>query len=93
MTRTVFDAEVSALTVPEPINKWVNDKTHGKIQAIIDEVRDETKLLIVNAIYFKVRTNTDSISLEQIVTSSLGSLVHCVQAGQQPATPVLQRRT
>jgi serpin B len=58
MTRTVFDAEVSALTVPEPINKWVNDKTHGKIQAIIDEVRDETKLLIVNAIYFKAAWST-----------------------------------
>ncbi len=37
----------------EVINAWANDKTHGKIPKIINnEISNETKFVIVNALYF-----------------------------------------
>ncbi|WP_179371284.1 serpin family protein [Nitrosopumilus ureiphilus] len=35
------------------INSWVDEKTHGKIEKIFDELDPATKLVITNAIYFK----------------------------------------
>jgi len=36
------------------INDWVNQKTSGKITSVFEELGADTKLIIVNAIYFKV---------------------------------------
>ncbi|WP_234408736.1 serpin family protein [Marinilabilia salmonicolor] len=36
----------------ERINNWVNDKTHGKIPTIIDEISDQQYMFLVNAVYF-----------------------------------------
>ncbi len=35
------------------INSWVSEKTHGKIDRIIDEIGPNTVMYIINAVYFK----------------------------------------
>jgi serpin B len=35
------------------INQWVNEKTAGKIQGILNQLPPESQLVLVNAIYFK----------------------------------------
>ena len=53
-----FFAEVTALDFTAPsaldiINGWVNEKTHGKIEKILDFIPANAVLYIINAIYFK----------------------------------------
>lgn len=56
--RTFFDAEVTALdfTAPEAvddINSWVDNKTNGLIETIIESIDSETLMYLINAVYFK----------------------------------------
>jgi serpin B len=57
--RTFFDARVDALDFNNAaaslatINSWVNDKTKGKITAILNEIRPDDVMFLVNAIHFK----------------------------------------
>lgn len=57
--RTYYDAEVTSqdLTAPgtpDQINKWVKEKTNGKIEKIVEGPIDPlTVLFLINAIYFK----------------------------------------
>ncbi|WP_299709236.1 serpin family protein [uncultured Pontibacter sp.] len=56
--QTYFDATVQGLDFSSPaakdqINNWVKSKTNGKIEKIVDEVRREHILFLINAIYFK----------------------------------------
>lgn len=58
INRNYFDATVQGLDFSSPntkdqINNWVKDKTNGKIEKIIDEIRREHVLFLINAIYFK----------------------------------------
>jgi serine protease inhibitor len=58
INKTYFNAEVSSLDFSNPsaidiINKWVNDKTHGKIEEIIDEIDAMVVMFLINALYFK----------------------------------------
>jgi serpin B len=54
-----FDAEVSALDFTKPtqakatINQWVDTKTAGRISSIVDTVKPENVMFLINAIYFK----------------------------------------
>ena len=55
---TYFDAEVRDLDFGHPdavdiINGWVSDKTHGKIEQILQEIDPATVMFLINAIYFK----------------------------------------
>ncbi len=57
LCKRYFNAEVSGLDFDDPdapnvINSWVDEKTNGKIEKIVDSVTDLVMLLI-NAIYFK----------------------------------------
>jgi hypothetical protein len=57
-TKSAFDAEVAGLDFANPaslttINGWVNRSTNGKITTIIDEIRDDDVMFLINAIYFK----------------------------------------
>lgn len=52
-----YDAQISTLDFSSPtsvstINSWVSDKTHGKIDSIVDSLNDYDAI-IVNAVYFK----------------------------------------
>ena len=56
--RSYFDAEVQTLDLQGPaalgaINDWVKDRTGGKIPTILDEIRNEEVMFLINAIYFK----------------------------------------
>lgn len=53
-----YNAEVSILDftnpiTPDRINQWVNDKTQGRITKIINTVRADDVLLLINTVYFK----------------------------------------
>ncbi len=56
--RTWFDARVSAIDFASPtavptINDWVSTATVGKIPTIIETIRDDQIMFLINAIYFK----------------------------------------
>lgn len=45
--------DISDATVPAQINKWIEDHTNGLIKDMIDNLNDNTVMLLINAIYFK----------------------------------------
>src|SRR5215207_2507666 len=56
--RNWFDAQVSAIDFDSPnavptINDWVSTATVGKIPTIIETIRDDQIMFLINAIYFK----------------------------------------
>ena len=59
VNQAFFDAVVRALDFADPgaadtMNAWVADKTHGKIEEIIDPpISGDTVMFLINAIYFK----------------------------------------
>jgi serine protease inhibitor len=58
VNKTYFDAEVNALDFNSPdavaiINGWVKEKTHDKIEEIIDQIDPLAVMFLINAIYFK----------------------------------------
>ena len=58
LNRKYFGSEVNALNFQDPaaktaINGWVNNKTKGLINKIIEEIPDNAVMYLINAIYFK----------------------------------------
>ncbi|HKL67313.1 MAG TPA: serpin family protein, partial [Bacteroidales bacterium] len=52
-----FDAEAYNFSVNDPdivdtINGWIEDKTHGKIKDMLDNLSPDVAMLLINAIYF-----------------------------------------
>ena len=57
LNRNYYDAEVRALDfrsteAVQTINNWVSDKTHGKIDEIIQSIEPAVMMILINAIYF-----------------------------------------
>ncbi len=55
---TAYESEVRVIELGGPgavaeINSWVSEKTHGKIQNVINNLDSLTSLVAINAIYFK----------------------------------------
>ena len=55
---TYYDSNVESLDFSsgkavETINRWVDEKTEGKIEKLFDNLSSATQLVITNAIYFK----------------------------------------
>lgn len=53
-----YDAESKAFDIGDPsapglMNSWIEDKTNGLIREMIDQLPDNTVMLLINAIYFK----------------------------------------
>ena len=46
-------APIEPLESVEQVNNWCSNKTHGKIDHIIDELDPYTLMMILNAVYFK----------------------------------------
>lgn len=56
--QTSFQAEATPLNFNDPnakntINNWVSRKTQGRIPTIIDQIRAEDVMFLINAVYFK----------------------------------------
>ena len=45
--------EVTDPAAPDKINKWIEDNTNGLIKEMVEELNDNTVMLLINAIYFK----------------------------------------
>jgi len=53
-----FDAQVQSLDFGSPaalntINKWASDNTNGKIPEVLDEIKADAVMFLMNALYFK----------------------------------------
>ena len=46
-------APVEPLKSVDQVNSWCSNKTHGKIPHLLDELNEETLVMILNAVYFK----------------------------------------
>ncbi len=58
VNKEYFGAQVQGLNFDAPesvdiINGWVYDRTHGRIDKIIERIERETVMFLLNAIYFK----------------------------------------
>jgi serine protease inhibitor len=45
--------DINDAKAPDKINAWIEDKTNGLIKEMIDKLNDNTVMLLINAIYFK----------------------------------------
>jgi len=57
-SRTWFDAQAASLDFASPtavksINDWVSTATAGKIPTILDQIKSDEVMFLINAIYFK----------------------------------------
>ncbi|MGA0560395.1 serpin family protein [Larkinella sp. VNQ87] len=58
-TKKTFNAQVSGENFSNPtpvinkINQWASDNTNGKIKNVIQEIKEEQVLFLLNALYFK----------------------------------------
>ena len=48
-----YKADVNTLESAEQVNKWCQEKTHGKIPKILDSLSPNDFMILINAIYFK----------------------------------------
>ena len=52
-----FDAEITGLpfndAARDKINQWASDKTNGKIKKVIDQIKPEQVMFLLNALYFQ----------------------------------------
>jgi serine protease inhibitor len=58
VNKEYFDAEVRPLDfdrpdAPDIINAWINEKTEGLIEEMIDQIGEDVVMYLINAIYFK----------------------------------------
>jgi serpin B len=49
----ISDLDFAMPNAPQTINNWVNQKTNGKINKIVDRIPGDAVLYLLNAIYFK----------------------------------------
>jgi len=47
-----YKTEINTLKDVEQINKWCSDNTHGKISKIIESIKPDDAMILLNAIYF-----------------------------------------
>jgi serpin B len=63
--KSFYNAQVSSFDQSQPekakaaINKWVDDKTNGKIDKIIEQVNADDVMFLINAVYFKAKWKTE----------------------------------
>lgn len=48
----VYDADFSKQSTVDAVNKWCSDKTHGKINSIMDRPDPDLMMALINALYF-----------------------------------------
>ncbi len=82
--------DFSSPEAPGVINSWVSENTNGKIEEIIQSIRSELVLFLINAIYFKgtwtVEFDEDMTRDEPFHTTA-GDTVSCRMMGQKGEFP------
>ena len=58
-----YSAEAKSFDIEDPlapkqINTWIESKTNGLIKNMVDELNENTVMLLINAIYFKGKWNS-----------------------------------
>ena len=53
IAKEIYLSEIMPLNNVQQVNKWCEKKTHGRIKKIIDELKPNIFMLILNAVYFK----------------------------------------
>ncbi|HNW57345.1 MAG TPA: serpin family protein [Bacteroidales bacterium] len=78
-----YDADSKRFNPEDPaapglINGWIEDNTNGLIKNMIDKIEDNTVMLLINAIYFKGKWNSQfekSKTVEESFHTSSGTSV------------------
>jgi serine protease inhibitor len=79
--KNYYEAEINEVDFTkknsvDAVNKWVSDRTAGKINKIMDSFEDDTYMTLINTVYFKGKWNnpfTERSTSKQKFTSSDGS--------------------
>ena len=93
-----FHAELGSLAgAPDTINHWINQKTQGKIGAMVGEEvhREDVHAVLVNAIYFRGRWTEHfdpGDTRDQMFTLLNDEKIHCKMMKQDGAYHYLQER-
>ena len=68
-------APIEPLISVEQVNNWCSNKTHGKINKILDKLSPGTLMIILNAVYFKGEWDTkfDLFSTRKLPFYNLGN--------------------
>jgi serine protease inhibitor len=51
--------DINDTDAPKKINAWIEDKTNGLIKNMVEKLNDNTLMLLINAIYFKGKWNSE----------------------------------
>ena len=46
-------APIEKLQTVDQVNNWCSEKTHGKINKIVDKLENDVRMILLNAVYFK----------------------------------------
>ncbi len=65
----VTDLDFDAPTAPSVINNWVEQSTKGKINKIVDKIRADDMLFLLNAMYFKGKWTTPFDKSQTVIQS------------------------
>ena len=67
-TALKYLAPIETLKSVEQVNNWCSEKTHGKINKILDSLNPATLMILLNAVYFKGEW---SVKFEERLTQKL----------------------
>jgi serine protease inhibitor len=79
--KNYYEAEINEVDFTkkdtvDTVNKWVSDRTAGKVDKMMDAFQDDTYMTLINTVYFKGKWSnpfTESSTSKQKFTSSDGS--------------------
>ncbi len=88
-----YDAQVENVTfnnnTAAKINDWCSKKTNGKIDSILGELDDNSKMLLINALYFKsqwTKPFTNGLTTDEIFTKENGDSINVRMMKQRYST-------
>jgi serine protease inhibitor len=101
VSRRFFGAAVQGLDFSSPeapgvINGWIEDKTHGKITRMIEEIDPATVMFLINAVYFKGTWKYEfdpKSTSDDVFTRSEGSVLPCKMMRQKAALGYYETET
>lgn len=79
--------DIADASVPDKINAWIGDKTNDLIKEMIDDLPDNTVMLLINAIYFKGKWKS------QFDESKTAEMPFYKSGGNQVDVPMMKQET